>query len=127
MRHGKVLAQMLMQHRNQRASPGLAGLRQQPQHQPMHLVADGVVVLADGDQLQQPRLQRTAALAQVLHLALTQRNGFSSMRIGQLDIRQQRRIVLEKQRVAAQPGRHIIGIHQARSLHGKPSLPDRSW
>ena len=76
---------------------------------------------------QQARLQHTAALTQVLHLTLAQRDGLATVRVGQLDVRQQCRIVFEKQGVAAQPGRYIIGVHQARSLHGKPLLPARSW
>ena len=56
-----MIGLVLMQHGNQGATSRLPGLRQQPQHQPMHLVADGVVLLTDGDHLYRHRGEHTRA------------------------------------------------------------------
>jgi hypothetical protein len=66
------------------------------------LLRDGVVLLAEADQLAQLLLQEFRLLAHGDQLALADRHGAPAVRMGNLDVHQQVDVLLEKAGVLAE-------------------------
>ncbi len=108
MGDGEIFAQMIMQpaqHCFQRIE------FHQRNRQPVHLLADFVVVFADADQLMQLDLQLAVFLPQRDHLAFADRNHPALVGMRNPDIREHFGIVIEKLRIIPQVVCNIFRFH----------------
>src|SRR6185369_9299846 len=81
----------------------------------MHLLADRIVFFAEGDQFGELAFGLPVLVAQGQHLALGQRHGPATMRMGQEDLRHQVGILLEEAGVVFQVVRDIFREQRAHS------------
>ena len=109
MRHGEVLAQVVVQ-RLQHGVQVAGG--EQREAQAVHLFADGVVLLAELDQLRELALEHFAFFAQGEDLALGDRNRAAAVRMRDVDLRQQFGIVFEETGVVLQVAYDFFSFHR---------------
>jgi hypothetical protein len=81
----------------------------------MYLLAHGVVLLAELDQLAQLVLQQLRLLAHRDQLALADGHRAAAVGMGDLQVHQHVHVVLEETRVLAQELRHLVGCEQRLS------------
>jgi hypothetical protein len=93
MGHGEGAAEVGIQGAHH---AGMIGGGDQRHGEAMHLVGDGVVLLAEADQLDQLGFQRAHLVAQVEQLLLGDRDGAAAVRIGQRDQGQHLGILVEE-------------------------------
>ncbi len=108
MRHGEGAAEMRIQGAHH---GGLIGGADQRHGESVHLVGDGVVLLAEADQVGQLGFQRTHLVAQVEQLLFCDRDGPSAVRIRQGHQRQRFGVLVEKFRVVVEIACDVFRFH----------------
>ena len=86
---------------------------EQRERDAVHLLADGVVLLAELDQLAQLALELPAPVPQREDLPLADRDGASAVRVRDVDLRQRLGVVLEELRVLLQIAGDFLGFHRS--------------
>src|SRR6185503_6606130 len=107
-RHGEVFLQVEVERARERREVARGGERYR---EPVDLLADGVVFLAELDQLAEPRLQHLHLVAQRHRLALGERNGAAAMGMRHVDRFDEIGMLVEELRVGAQEAREVVGVH----------------
>src|SRR5579859_4011974 len=95
----------------------------------MHLLADGIVFLAELEELGEFSLKDLRLLAQRQRLALGERDGAAAVGVRHLDVLQELGVLLEKLRVGAEELSDVVVVHlffTVRCLRRKPPAPGPS-
>src|SRR5262249_28332773 len=100
-----------------------AGRVHEPAGEPVHLAADRVVLLAEGDQLAQLVFEHLRLLAHGDELALADRHRAPAVRMRHLQVHQDVDVALEEARVLLE---EFGDLFRRRALHGISTSPSKT-